>query len=82
MKRKHSSINAPKTLPLANSHEVTTVDYDDYQWAKHHTWFLHTDGHVVRYFDEDRRRGPIYLCNEIMSRATGRPLLTFGPPQS
>lgn len=39
---------------------------------------LHVDGHVVRLTDSGE---VVYLCNEVLSRATGAPLEDFGPPR-
>lgn len=66
-------------LPLANSDEFATIDDEDFEWAGKHIWRLHTDGHVVRLVGESK---VVYLCNEVVSRYTGRPLSDFGPPKS
>lgn len=67
-----------KKLPLTNSDQFTTVDIEDYRWARHYKWHVDTGGHVFRLDDFDH---PIYLCNEVMSRAHYVPLSHFQPPK-
>jgi hypothetical protein len=52
-----------KELPLLNSDRTTTVDDEDFEWAKNYTWALNADGHVVRADSPD-----FYLCNGVMAR--------------
>jgi hypothetical protein len=69
-------------LPLTNSDKFATIDDEDYPWASRFAWRVDEDGQVVRdVAGEDGRPAVIYLCNEVMSRATGTPLEEFGPPR-
>lgn len=71
-----------KSLPLTNSDKQALVDDDDYGWASKYAWRLSHDGHVVRdCLDGKGDPKIIYLCNEVMSRATGTPLEHFRPPK-
>jgi len=68
-----------KQLKLTTG-EAATVDDEDFAWASKHDWRLHTDGHVIR---TGRHGEPriVYLCNEVVSQASGLPLSSFGAPQ-
>ena len=71
-----------RNLPLTNSDKHAVVDDEDYEWASKYAWRLNDDGHVVRdCTDNDGSPGIIYLCNEVMSRATGTPLERFRRPK-
>lgn len=67
-----------KKLKLSNGQEAI-VDNADYKWASKYQWRLHSDGHVVR---DGRIDEPaiVYLCNEVMSKASNVPLELFNPP--
>jgi len=70
-------------LPLSNSPKFALVDDEDHPWASQHVWRVDEDGHVVRdVVGEDGQPAVIYLCNEVMSRATGTPLEEFNPPRT
>lgn len=71
-----------KELTLTTG-EKALVDDGDYGWASMHDWRLHHDGHVVRSgVASGGEPEVVYLCNEVMSRAKGIPLVSFGPPRS
>jgi hypothetical protein len=70
-------------LPLTNSDKFALIDDWNLPWASQYVWRVDEDGHVVRdVVGEDGRPAVIYLCNEVMSRATGTPLEEYGPPRT
>lgn len=69
-----------KKLKLTTGQDAL-VDDDDFGWASMHDWRLHHDGHVVR-DGQSGEPGIVYLCNEVLSRAEGLPLMFFAPPMA
>ena len=64
-----------KQIPLSNGKVFALVSDTDYDYLMQWEWkYAASNGYALRYFNEDGRRGTVYMHRVVMTRVLGHPI--------